>query len=154
MYEDYSYDQLLKRIYDLIGENKTEISHRKIPHPQAFLVGTSKTLWSNFPQITKAMNREPQHFLDFIIIELGTTANVDSNDRVVIKGRFMIKQLESLVKKYLDEYVICKTCKCRDTILKKENRLHFLVCESPVCGSTFSVPPLNKGYVHEIHRKK
>jgi len=151
---DYSYDQLLKRAFDLIGQTKTEKPRIKIPPPQAFRIGTSRTLWANFPQIAKALHRNPQHLLNFVIVELGTTANLDGNGRVVIKGRFMPKQLESLVRKYLTEYVICKTCGSRDTILKKENRLHFLECMSSVCGSTRTVPPLNKGYVHNIRRKK
>jgi len=111
-------------------------------------------LWANFPAIVKALHRSPQHLLNFVIVELGTTANLDGTGRLVIRGRFIPKQLESLVRRYIAEYVICKTCGSRDTILKKENRLHFLECKSQMCGSTRSVPPLNKGYVHNIKRKK
>jgi len=151
---DYGYEQLLKRAFDLIGQTKSDKPRIKIPPPQAFRIGTSRTLWANFPQISKALHRNPQHLLNFVIVELGTTANLDGNGRLVIRGRFMPKDLESLVRKYLVEYVVCKTCGSRDTTLKKENRLHFLECLSSVCGSTRSVPPLNKGYVHNIRRKK
>lgn len=150
---EYTYDALLKRAFDLIGQSKPE-KRSKIPLPQAFRIGTSRTLWANFPAIVKALNRTPQHLLNFVIVELGTTANLDGSGRVVIKGRFMPKQLESLVRRYLSEYVLCKTCGSRDTTLKKENRLHFLHCNSAMCGSTRSLPPLNKGYVHRIKRKK
>lgn len=152
--EDYSYETLLHRAFEMIGDKPDQKRSKRMPLPEAYLVGTSKTLWSNFPVIVKALNRNPQHLLTYVIVELGTTANLDGSGRVVIKGRFMVKQLESLLKKYIDEYVVCKTCKGRDTILKRENRLHFLVCQSPVCGSSRSVPPLNKGYVHNIRRKK
>jgi len=152
--EDYSYETLLHRAFEMIGEKPDQKRSKRVPPPEAYLVGTSKTLWSNFPLIVKALNRSPQHLLTYVIVELGTTGNLDGSGRIVIKGRFMVKQLESLLKKYIDEYVVCKTCKGRDTILKRENRLHFLVCQSPVCGSSRSVPPLNKGYVHNIRRKK
>eukprot|EP01087_Luapelamoeba_hula_P016939 TRINITY_DN526_c0_g1_i1.p1 TRINITY_DN526_c0_g1~~TRINITY_DN526_c0_g1_i1.p1 ORF type:complete len:317 (+),score=79.42 TRINITY_DN526_c0_g1_i1:82-951(+) len=151
---EYTYDALLKRAFDLIGQSKPDKVRSKIPYPQAFRIGTSRTLWANFPAIVKALNRLPQHLLNFVIVELGTTANLDASGRVVIKGRFLPKQLDSLVRKYLTEYVLCKTCGSRDTTLKKENRLHFLQCNSTVCGSTRSLPPLNKGYVHRIKRKK
>jgi len=151
---EFSYDFLLKRAFDLIGQTKPGATKVPIPPPQAFRIGTSKTLWANFPAIAKALHRNPQHLLNFVIVELGTTANLDGSGRVVIKGRFMPKQLESLVRRYLAEYVVCKTCSSRETILKKENRLHFLACQSPMCGSVRSVPPLNKGYVHNIKRKK
>jgi translation initiation factor 2 subunit 2 len=152
--EDYSYETLLHRVFELVGDKPDQKRSKRVPLPEAYLVGTSKTLWSNFPAIVKALNRNPQHLLTYVIVELGTTANLDGSGRVVIKGRFMPKQLESLLKKYIDEYVVCKTCKGRDTVLKRENRLHFLVCQSAVCGSSRSVPPLNKGYVHNIRRKK
>lgn len=152
--EDYSYETLLHRVFELVGDKPDQKRSKRVPLPEAYLVGTSKTLWSNFPAIVKALNRNPQHLLTYVIVELGTTANLDGSGRVVIKGRFMPKQLESLLKKYIDEYVVCKTCKGRDTVLKRENRLHFLVCQSTVCGSSRSVPPLNKGYVHNIRRKK
>jgi len=148
------YEKLLHRVFKLIGDKPDQKRSKRAPLPEAYLVGTSRTLWSNFPAIVKALNRSPQHLLTYVIVELGTTANLDGNGRVVIKGRFMPKQLESLLKKYLEEYVTCSTCKGRDTILKRENRLDFLVCQSTVCGSTRSVPPLNKGYVHNIRRKK
>jgi len=151
---EFGYDFLLKRAFDLIGQTKPGATKVPIPPPQAFRIGTSKTLWANFPAIAKALHRNPQHLLNFVIVELGTTANLDGSGRVVIKGRFMPKQLESLVRRYLAEYVVCKTCSSRETTLKKENRLHFLACQSPMCGSVRSVPPLNKGYVHNIKRKK
>ncbi len=149
--EEYSYEQMLHRVFELVGEKSDDKRSKRVPLPEAFLVGTSRTLWSNFPAIVKALNRNPQHLLTFVIVELGTTANLDGSGRVVIRGRFMPKQLESLLKRYIAEYVVCKTCNSRDTILKKENRLHFLVCQKD--GSTRSVPPLNKGYVHNIRRK-
>jgi translation initiation factor 2 subunit 2 len=129
--DEYSYEQLLHRAFELIGK-KPDKSRVRVPLPEAFLVGTSRTLWANFPAIVKALNRSPQHLLTYVIVELGTTANLDGNGRVVIRGRFMPKQLESLLKKYIGEYVVCKTCGGRDTVLKRENRLHFLVCQSAV----------------------
>jgi len=152
--EDYTYEQLLGRVFEMIGKGKPTTKGTKIPPPTAYRVGTSRTLWANFPQICKALNRNPQHFLTFVTVELGTTANLDGNGRLVIRGWFMPKQLESVMSSYIQQYVVCKTCKSRDTILKKENRLYFVECQSPMCGSTRSVPPLNKGYVHQIKRKK
>jgi len=152
--DTYSYEELLTRAFQLLGETKQEKKGPRIPPPQAYRIGTSRTLWSNFPAILKALNRSPDHLLTFVTVELGTPANRDGNGRLVIKGRFMPKQLETLVRNYCAEYVTCKTCGSRDTILKKENRLQFIECQSPICGSTRSVPPLTRGYVQDIKRRK
>jgi len=151
--EDYSYEYLLGRAFEMIGQSG-QARHIKIPAPQAYLIGTKKTQWANFPHICKAIQRTPQHLLTYVCIELGTTANLDGNGRLVISGRFMLKQVESVLRTYVDEYVTCKTCGSRDTSLKKENRLYFVECRSAVCGSRRTVPALNKGYVHTIKRKK
>lgn len=102
------------------------------------------------------MRRQPKHLMDFIFAELGTSGSVDGAQRLMIKGRYTQKNMENVLKKYIGEftkalrssvvsrltycneveYVMCKTCKSSDTILDKENRLYFIVCEA--CGSSKS----------------
>ena len=49
----YAYDDLLSRAFELIGTAKSKTSKVKVPPPEAFGVGSRKTLWSNFPQTAK-----------------------------------------------------------------------------------------------------
>jgi hypothetical protein len=67
--------------------------------------------------------------MNFILSELGATGSVDGDNKLVIKGRFQQKQIESVLKGYIREYVTCHTCRSPNTILTKENRLFFLQCE-------------------------
>lgn len=67
--------------------------------------------------------------MNFILSELGATGSVDGDNKLVIKGRFQQKQIESVLKAYIREYVTCHTCRSPNTILTKENRLFFLQCE-------------------------
>lgn len=47
----------------------------------------------------------------------------------VIKGRFQAKQLENVLRKYIIDYVTCRTCRSPETSLSKgENRLYFITC--------------------------
>ena len=77
---------------------------------------------------------------------------MDGNQRLVIKGRFQQKQIETVLKKYIVEYVTCKICKSAETLLSKENRLYFVQCQT--CGSTRSVGAIKTGFVAQIGRKK
>lgn len=54
------------------------------------------------------------------------------------------EQIENVLRRYIVEYVTCKTCKSPDTILTKDNRLFFMTCES--CGSTRSVSAIKSGF--------
>ena len=42
---------------------------------------------------------------------------------------FQQKQIESILRRYIREYVTCHTCRSPNTFLAKRNRLYFLQCE-------------------------
>jgi len=152
---DYSYGELVERIFSMLLENNPELAKSKrkpMKPPQVFREGTKKTVWANFPEICKLMNRQSEHVLSYALAELGTNGSIDGNSRLVIKGRFQPKQLETVMRHYISEYVSCRTCRSPDTSLKKENRLYFLQCHS--CGSTRSVAAVKQGFVAQVGKRK
>ena len=56
------------------------------------------------------------------------------------------KQIESLLKKYIVEYVTCHMCRSPGTVLSRDSvtRLYFVKCET--CKSTRSVAPIKAGF--------
>jgi translation initiation factor 2 subunit 2 len=46
-----------------------------------------------------------------MLAELGTEGSLDGNQRLVVKGRYVHRQIESLLKKYIMEYVSCHMCR-------------------------------------------
>ncbi|KAA3472116.1 eukaryotic translation initiation factor 2 subunit beta-like isoform X1 [Gossypium australe] len=97
------------------------------------------------------MHRQPDHVMAFLLAELGTSGSLDGQQRLVVKGRFAPKNFEGILRRYINEYVICLGCKSPDTILSKENRLFFLRCEK--CGSGRSVAPIKAGFVARVGRR-
>ena len=51
--------------------------------------------------------------------ELGTEGSIDGNQRLVIRGKYVPKYIESLLRKYIVEYVTCKMCRSANTTLTK-----------------------------------
>lgn len=156
---DYHYAELLERVFALLHEKNPNLSVRKrhvMPPPQLVRVGTRKTMWSNFNQICQLMHRQPEHVQQFFLAEMGTDGSIDGNVRLVIKGRFQPKQVESLLKKYIVEYVSCHMCRNPETTLTRDpvTRLYFLQCES--CGSRRSVAPIKTGFhaTNRVDRRK
>jgi len=141
----YTYEFLAKRVFDLINTSgeQEKIKYTMKP-PVVYREGTKKTIWVNFPEICKIMNRQPEHVLAFLLAEVGTTGSIDGNGRFVIKGRFQPKHIENILRRYIAEYVKCHTCKTPETHLKKENRLLFMVCDK--CGSIRTVTPIKTGF--------
>ncbi|KAL6079638.1 translation initiation factor eIF-2 beta subunit [Balamuthia mandrillaris] len=153
--EEYQYEFLLSRALEQIESIKASKNKgTKVPLAKAFRVGSTRTSWANFPETLKALNRDPQHLLTYVSVELGTPVNLDGSGRLMIKGQYFPKQIDKIVAQYIQDYVVCKTCGSRDTSLVKENRLYFVECNSTLCASKRSVSALNKGYVHNIRRNR
>ncbi|KAG0479085.1 hypothetical protein HPP92_013804 [Vanilla planifolia] len=153
---DYKYEELLDRVFNILRENNPLLAGDRrrtvMRPPQVLREGTKKTVFANFMDSCKTMHRQPEHVMTFLLAEMGTTGSLDGQQRLVVKGRFAPKNFEGILKRYINEYVICNGCKSADTILTKENRLFFLRCEQ--CGSSRSVAPIKAGFVARIGRRR
>jgi len=145
---DYTYQELLGRVFKVLRANNPELAGEKkrytIVPPSVYRDSNKKTVFANVADICKRMHRQPEHVIQFLFAELGTSGSIDGAQRLIIKGRFQPKQIENVLRRYIVEYVTCKTCKSPDTILTKDNRLYFVQCES--CGSTRSVSTIKTGF--------
>ncbi|KAJ1852491.1 translation initiation factor eIF-2 beta subunit [Coemansia sp. RSA 2703] len=145
---DYTYQELLGRFFSILRDNNPDSIGIKgkyvmVP-PHITRDGKKRTAFTNIDDIAKKMHRTPEHLIKYLYSELATTGSVDANKHLIIKGRFQQKQIENVLRRYIVEYVTCKTCKSGDTRLVKENSLNFVKCES--CGSSRSVTGITKGF--------
>ncbi|KAK5094129.1 translation initiation factor eIF-2 beta subunit [Exophiala xenobiotica] len=153
-----AYPLLLDRFFELINHFNPDILSSgsrsyKIPPPQCLREGNKKTIFANIAEICKRMKRNDDHVIQFLFAELGTSGSVDGSKRLVIKGRFQQKQIENVLRRYIMEYVTCKTCRSPDTELSKgENRLYFVTCNS--CGSRRSVQAIKSGFTAQVGKRK
>ncbi|KAF2114621.1 domain found in IF2B/IF5-domain-containing protein [Lophiotrema nucula] len=153
-----NYTLLLNRFFTLLHDRHPDLASSggksyKIPPPQCLREGNKKTIFANIAEICKRMKRTDEHVTQFLFAELGTSGSVDGSRRLVIKGRFQQKQIENVLRRYIVEYVTCKTCRSPDTELSKgENRLHFVTCNS--CGSRRSVSAIKTGFSAQVGKRK
>ncbi|KAK2731447.1 hypothetical protein FQN55_004681 [Onygenales sp. PD_40] len=152
------YPLLVTRFFTLIHSHHPDIlssgsKSYKIPPPQCLREGNRRTIFANIADICKRMKRSEDHVMQFLFAELVTSGSVDGSRRLVIKGRFQQKQIENVLRRYIVEYVTCKTCRSPDTELNKgENRLYFVTCNS--CGSRRSVTAIKTGFRGQVGRRK
>lgn len=140
--EDYEYTYLLDRVFkDLREKNPHLISRKKYVMPvlQVLKLGTKKIMFANFNEVVSIMNRNPEHVKSYFASELSSECSIDANSRLIIKGKYGTKHIESILKKYIFEYVSCYMCRNPDTYIIKDSitRLSFLNCN--LCKSTRSV---------------
>jgi len=149
---------LLRRFYQELEKRNPDHATSgsrsyKIPPPQCLREGNKKTIFANIAEISKKMNRSEEHVTAYLFAELGTSGSTDGSRRLVIKGRFQQKQIENVLRKYIIEYVSCKTCRSPDTELSKgENRLYFITCRT--CGSRRSVTAIKTGFSAQVGKRR
>ena len=62
-------------------------------------MGSKKTAFVNFDYICKLLHRQPQHVLQFLLAELGASGSIDGSNQLIIKGRFVQKQIENVLRR-------------------------------------------------------
>lgn len=154
---EYSYEDLLIRVFRIIraekgdGEGEGERYKLILKPPQVARIGTKRTSFSNFGEICRSLKRQDKHLHQYLLAELGTNGSIDMNSALIIKGRFQQKQIESVLRSYIKEYVICKTCRSADTILQKEERLTVLFCNT--CRSRYFVTGIKTGFQAQVGKR-
>jgi translation initiation factor 2 subunit 2 len=139
---EYTYNFLLDRIYGLIKKLNPDFVEKtrvNIAVPIVNRVGRSRSVWVNFAEICNTLNRPTDHMFQFILSELGCEGSIGGENQFLLKNKYTNKHIESLLKKYVLDYVQCTNCKSTKTILKKDNstRMQVLVCS--ICKSEKTV---------------
>lgn len=149
---DYTYDELLKRIYSFLDESNITIKNAKLPPPNLVLKGTKRVCITNYREICLALHRPAEHLLQYMQVEFGGLVSIDkATQKVTIKGKFQQKHIEKILSKYVGEYVQCSICKSSDTSMEKDARLTFIHCKS--CNSRKSVAPIRQGYQAQVGKR-
>lgn len=126
-----SYEEMLQKAYAGIDEPVDTGERFVVPRTRVYIEGKT-TVLENFADIADTLNREQDHFMKYILGELGTAGKIDGQ-RAVFNGKFELSQFEAIVNGYVADYVICTECGRPDTKLVKDERVLMLLCEA--CGS-------------------
>merc|ERR1712014_246196 len=119
--------------------------------PQITRVGSKKVGWVNFTEICNMMNRPPDHVTNFVLAEFGTEGSIAGDGQLILKGRYLPKHAESLLRKYIKGFVTCEMCKSADTDLNRDSssRLYMVNCKN--CGASRAASSIKTGY-HAVTR--
>jgi translation initiation factor 2 subunit 2 len=145
----YSYESLLSRVRDMIEEKTPDLGKRSaitLRPPQVVRVGSKKVAFVNFADTCNSLGRTQDHVFQFFIAELGTTGSITSDQALVLKGPYNTKHIESLLRKYISEYVQCHMCKSAKTVFNRDAaaRLSQISCLN--CGASRTVHAIKSGF--------
>jgi translation initiation factor 2 subunit 2 len=133
MDELYAIDFTLKRVYNKLENDKTNVKKFSCERPQVVLENR-KTSIINFSKLCDIFKREKIEVKSFIDTELQVSSSLrGENDSILmINGIYRQKDVERVINKYIEKYVVCPILKCGsgDTNIVKKNRLTFLKCNT------------------------
>lgn len=140
---DYTYVELLARAMALVSDHhflqdQCRSSQGSNEKPQLMRVGGHKTLWVNFTAMCQLIQRSREHVREFYVRELGKATWMDEDGRLMIRGRYVPKYMNELWHKYLQEYVTCRSCGLKDSMLARDSivrRNYIVYCQC--CGASF-----------------
>lgn len=114
---DFDYECSITNILSKVVKE----THLKLP-PLELERDHTKILFSNFPVIVSKLNTNADHLMQFIIVELGLPSHcfsLTSEHKLKIRKVVRQGQLETILKSYVKEYMVCRACK--STMTKLEN---------------------------------
>lgn len=133
----YSYEELLDKCYSIknndntnnISQNMDQLERRSaIPAPKLEKKGGKRISWINFAKTCESINRDLEHVKLYILSELAAEGSLDGNNNLTIVGKFNSEMILTILKKYIQEYVICKSCQKKNTEIYRKNRLSIVKC--------------------------
>ena len=130
------YEKLLKRIDNERSKNSAEIDSRfELPAVDVMWEG-QRTYLRNFSDFPKIMRRDSAKLLQYLSKEFAVPAE-RIGDSAMFIGKRDPDDFTRLLKIYVNDYIMCPTCKSPDTRTEKEKRISFLICEA--CGAKSTI---------------
>ena len=130
------YEKLLKRIDGERSKNSAETDSRFELPPVDVMWEGQRTYLRNFSDFPKIMRRDSAKLLQYLSKEFAVPAE-RIGDSAMFIGRRDPDDFTRLLKIYVNEYIMCPTCKSPDTRTEKEKRISFLICEA--CGAKSTI---------------
>ena len=133
---DDKYKNMLDRLYmSLPSHEMKETSRMEIPKVDSIMQG-QKTLFRNFSQIIKLINRDESKLSKFITKDLAAAGTIIEG-KLILNGSFTTEKLQKSLDAYLKEYLYCKQCGRPDTKFETHSGVKMLKCTA--CGAVLPV---------------
>jgi translation initiation factor 5 len=105
-----------------IGASNDDASYRyKMPPLSTKIEGRGngiKTVIVNMSDVAKALHVDTAYPTKFFGVELGAQSKYDkASDRAVVNGAHQTKDLQNLLGKFIDIFVLCPNCKLPETVM-------------------------------------
>eukprot|EP00483_Globobulimina_turgida_P002020 UN02022 len=94
-----------------------------------------KTVLMNIPDVAKHLHTEPSYATKFFGMEVGALSQYDHKRNVgIVHGVHLTKELQSMLKKFVKEFILCPKCKLPELQFKVHQKKNVLLQKCASCG--------------------
>jgi translation initiation factor 2 subunit 2 len=129
------YDEMLDRGIEQTPDIEGSSERFEVPDPVVRQEG-NVTVFENFQEVRRQLDRDEDHVMKFLQDELGTSGHIDESGRARLTGEFNQRRLDDAIEEYTEEFVLCSECGLPDTRLEREQGALILKCDA--CGARSS----------------
>ena len=127
-----SYKDLLNEVRKDLPESVFLKERFEIPKVKGHQQG-NRTIISNINQIANDLGRAVGHLLKFVLKELAAPGEIKKSGALIIGTKVPASRINEKIRKYAEEFVLCKECSKPDTKIEKDKGISYLKCTA--CGS-------------------
>lgn len=100
--------------------------------------GGTKTRLTNLAEIAGAIGRPEEFIMKYITNKLSCASYVKESN-YILQGTFTLEQIKDALYAYIQEYVLCPTCKLPETVLSYSGKTSVLSHKCAACGAKTSI---------------
>lgn len=138
---EYSFEYMVNEAYQELDKDPNEAQTLILPDIVTTIEPT-RMIWVNVKDYLRVIRRRPEHFINFLRNEKICKGEINwmsgsISDGLVLHDKFRKNTIISeMALKYVNDFVVCTTCKRADSLLikEKESKLHKFECNN--CGMT------------------
>jgi len=134
------FSTLLDDVYTKLGDNKTDLL--VLPNPELDK-GTTRVVWKNIKAFLKVTNTPPDHLFEFLEKQTGKKltwySDSVSDGLIVHDKKFPVNEAVTLMKKYTDNYVLCKICRKSNTNMFRDTEIRKYKIKCEDCGAEYTI---------------
>jgi len=136
-----SFNEMLSNVYSQFDIIKSEETKLILFNPE-LEKSTTRILWKVKSFLDRIQNPK-EHFYDFVASETGKKINWVSeciSDGIIIHAKKISQNdIITLMKKYVDLYVLCKICKSSQTEMRRDTEIKKYRIKCIHCNSEYTV---------------
>jgi len=125
----YDFDTLMNEAYTYLETDKPANNTHLILPKIIYESNNIRLIWKNVNEFLNVINRQADHFINFIKTEYIDKEFSFIPEGLIIHGKYLKQQfIYDIAIKYVNMYVSCSVCKSINTKLIKSSKMYNFEC--------------------------